>query len=93
MNLAEDRIPVYFYVSKAFVGRTVAIDSGELNGNETMIVFKFYADLYTRPRRPYFRSWPRERGCGIMKTREEEPHADSLLYSLQLNSRDYNSIF
>ncbi len=27
-----------------------------------------------------------------MKTREEEPHAELLLYSLQLNSRDYNSM-
>lgn len=57
-----------------------------MDGNETMI-FKFYACLSTRLGRPCFRPWPRERSCGTIETREDEPHADSLLYSLHFSSR------
>lgn len=60
----------------------VCFDCGGMDGIET-VIFKFYACLYTRPRRTLFSLVAkRGRGCGTMKTREEKPH----LYSLQVNS-------
>lgn len=72
---AEDRTSVCCHVSEALAGR-FDLDGGRMNGNETMIVFNFYACPYTRPKKPYFRTWPRERSDGTIKTGEEEPHVD-----------------
>lgn len=65
---------------------------GGLDGNQNHDIQSLCVLVHRAKKTMFSLRAKREKVVKIMKTREEYPHADSLLYSLHVNSRGWNSI-